>query len=160
MSGIGKGKCKCIGRKLGAVICFALVCTACSSNTKPQPRVEYYTPAFRQIAPEPVYSRLTWSQVPQPISEKARDIAPLIDPVLSFELPHSTLREALEALSQALGYRAQYPKGMEHRAISLKVVGTAEEILGKIEKQAHVKTVLNHQQRLIQVVDERTVPRL
>ncbi len=144
----------------GMVGGLLLFVAACSAPPPPTPRIEYYPVAFRQDAPEPVYSRMMWSHLPQPTPPKSETAAPLIHPVLSFEMPNATLREALEALSQSLGYRAEYSKEIQRRRVSLKLVGTVDEILGAIEKQAHVKTELDHDERKIHVVDEQTAPRL
>lgn len=145
------------------MLILVLALSGCAEKTPDYPiemAIETYQPAFRTQAPEPVYSRFTWSHLPQPVSNVPEQTAPMIHPTFSFELPDSNLREALEALSQAIGYRAMYPTELQSRRISLKMVGSVTAILGAIEKQAHVTTALDHEQRLIRVVDQRTVPRL
>src|SRR5690349_15105847 len=96
-----------------ALITIAAILTAaplgCSKNDSKGPVIEYYQPAFRQFPPEPVYSRVTWSQLPGPIKPRVRQDAPLLVPTIVFDMPKSTVGEAIEALGQAIGYSWTYP---------------------------------------------------
>jgi hypothetical protein len=134
-------------------ILTALVMLGCA---KPQAIVivQEYQPAFRQVAPEPVYSRVTWSQLPQPIRPKAKKESPLILPTLSFDLTDSNLKEAIEALAQSLGYRSIYAKQIENRPVSIKMVGSVQEILENISRQANVSANLSHSRRVVEVYEE------
>lgn len=133
---------------------------ACFSKPDPVVRMEYYPTAFRQNGPEPVYSRLTWSHLPQPVQKKADNDAPYLMPKLSFELPNSNLEETLQALAQTIGYRWSYPAELGERRVSVKRVGTVEEILSEIGRQAGVETELDHEQRLVRAFDRSLSPRL
>ncbi len=144
-------------------ICIAILVlqfAACSSSSEPVVRTEYYPTAFRQNAPEPVYSRLTWSHLPQPVQKKAANDAPYLMPKLAFELPNSNLEETLQALAQTIGYRWSYPSELGDRRVSVKRVGTVEEILSEIGRQAGVETELDHEQRLVRAFDRSMAPRL
>lgn len=125
---------------------------SCSSNEPTGPLVEYYQPAFRQFPPEPVYSRLTWSHLPQPIKPKVRENAPLLMPTMSFELPRSTLGAAIEALAQSIGYYWSYPPESASRPIAIKMTGSVDQILKEIGRQADVYAVLDHKGRMVRVV--------
>ena len=130
-------------------------------TTAPQAyEVDYYHSAYRQLPPEPVYSRVTWTHLPQPIRTKVRDEAPLFMPTISFELPRSSLEEAIEALAQTIGYTWQYPKQVGKRKIAIKMIGTVQEVLDEINRQASVHAVLDHDQRIVRVMDEATAPSL
>ena len=126
--------------------------TACSSKEPDGPIVEYYYPAYRQFAPEPVYSRLSWSHLPQPIHPKSKDNSPLLMPTLAIDLPRSTLGEAIQALAQTMGYTWTYPQDVAGRTIAIKMTGSVDEILGEIGRQARVLTVLDNESRMVRVV--------
>ncbi len=131
---------------------IVLGATGCFSSKKDGPVIEYYQPAYRQSPPEPVYSRLTWSAMPGPIKPKARENTPMLMPELAFELPRSTLGEAIEALAQTIGYTWSYPAEASGRPIAIKMSGTVEDILRELGRQASVYTVLDHEQRAVKVV--------
>lgn len=133
-------------------------CVSCASDVPPP--VEYYQPAYRQSPPEPVYSRLMWSHLPSPIQPKSAGTAPLIMPVISFELPDATLEEAIEALAQTMGYRWDYPKQAAKRPIHIRMEGTIDEVLQEIGRQANVQTMLDHEKRLVRVMEKEMLPRL
>lgn len=124
---------------------------ACSSK-KEEPIVEYYHPAYRQFPPEPVYSRLSWSHLPAPIQPKSRENAPLLMPTIVFDLPRSTLGEAVEALAQAMGYTWTYPESAKSRRIAIKMTASVDEIAKEIDRQAQVHTVLDNDSRMVRVV--------
>lgn len=130
----------------------------CSGNE--QYEVEYYRPAFRQSGPEPVYSRVMWSHLPDPIRPQAAEQAPVMMPVISFEFPDSTLEETVEALAQTMGYRWHYPQHLGKRVIQINMEGTIDEILKEIGRQAKVETMLDHELRLVRVIEKRTLPQL
>ena len=132
--------------------------SACAKED-PQP-VEYYDVAFRQLPPAPVYSRVMWSQLPHPVKPKVQNTAPLLLPVVDFEMPQTTLGEAVEALAQAMGYRWHYPSGASGRKIAIRMSGSVEEVLAEITRQAGVQGVMDHEKRIVMILDEEMVPRL
>ena len=139
---------------LAVILCSTLLSVVSCSSTKPQNvRVEYYRPAYRQIAPEPVYSRLTWSHLSSPDRPKLEGNAPLLLPIVSFELGSTTLDEAVEALAQTMGYRWSYPKDLAKRSVRLKMEGTVEEILNEIGRQAKVNAGFDHANRTIRIFE-------
>ena len=156
---------KCIPT-LATVIVLLVSSVGCAG--KPATEIETYPVAGRQVAPEPVYSRVTWSQLPQPIPPKAvtrdsrgkYDNVPLFRPVIKVELERSTLGEAIQALAQTIGYESSYPKALAGKKVRLNTVGTIEDSLKEIERQAGVKTELDHDQRVVRVIDKLTEPRL
>lgn len=136
-----------------------LLGTGCSSSATGKEtqnnlvRVEYYDVAYRQFAPEPVYSRLTWSHLPQPIRTKVRQSAPILMPSVSFELPRSNLQEAIEAVAQTIGYNWSYPKGIGGRPVAIRMTGTVEEVLEEIGRQTRIVTVLDHENRTLRILE-------
>lgn len=142
-------------RAIAAIAVLGLLsgCSASRPDPKTKITVQEYPVAYRQQPPEPVYSRLAWSHLPQPIRPKARDNAPLLMPVLSFELPKSTLGEAVQALAQTIGYRWSYPPEAARRPIAINMVASVDEILTEIDRQANVEGMLDHDRREVRVVE-------
>lgn len=132
--------------------CSLLVLSGCAPKAK-GPVIESYTPAYRQFPPEPVYSRVAWVYPPAPLKPKVRtEDVPMLEPSIVFDLPHSTVGEAIEALAQAIGYTWIYPPEAAKRPISIKMDAPVEEILREIGRQGGVYGVLDHAQRRIRVV--------
>lgn len=137
-----------------------IVFVSCSPVRAP---LELHRQTKRQFAPEPVYSRVMWAHDAQGISKPrtsynvdSPEVSPMILPVLSFELDNSNLREAVEALAQAIGYQWRFSAGIANSQISIKMVGNVEEILYEIQNQASVRTILDHKQRVISVFTQNT----
>lgn len=137
---------------------LALTLTACAAQ-QPQ-EVEYYRVAFRQHGPEPVYSRFMWSHLPRPFKPKAPETAPYYLPVVRFDLPDSTLEEAVESLAQAMGYRWHYPKSVAKRKVHIRMEGSVQDILEEISKQTKVHALFDHQQRMVRIMDKKMRPTL
>lgn len=142
----------------GAVILLAAGCAAAPEVIKP--KVENYYPAYRQAAPEPVYSRLTWSNLPQGIINPPREKGPYLSPVISFELGDSTLQEAIEAISQTIGYQWSFPPEAAKRHVRVRMKGSVGQILSEIGRQADVEAEIDHQSRMVRVIDRSTTPLL
>ena len=142
----------------GATIALSL--SGCPGKQATEIRHETYQPAFRQGPPEPVYGRVTWSHLPGPRPVREAKKAPYLSPLISIELPNSNLEEAIQALAQTIGYKASYPNEVRSRKISLKRVGTVDDLLQEISRQARVQAEINHEHRLVRVIDPTTVPQL
>lgn len=123
-------------------------------------KVDFYRVAFRQHGPEPVYSRFMWSHLPRPFKPKVPETAPYYLPVVRFDMPNSTLEQAVEALAQAMGYRWHYPSAVAKRKIDIRMEASVEEVLAEISAQAKVHGLFDHQQRLVRILDTRMVPKL
>ncbi len=145
---------------MGLLSCACLLACSSNSDSRPEPKYEYYHPVSRKFAPEPVYSRVTWSHLPEPLPSRSIEKAPYFQPVINFLLPNSNLAEAVEALSQTIGYRWMSPKGLYGRKVSIEMEGTIEEVLGEIAKQASVDAKLDHSKRLVRIIDRQVLPKL
>ena len=131
----------------------------------PNTEIVKYDVTSRQTAPEPVYSRVTWSHLPEPAPPRARpreDLknVPLFHPVVSVELHQTSLGEAVQSLAQTIGYDWSFPKELARRKVRVKTVGTVEEVLKEIDRQAGVKSELDHVRRIVRVIDKKTEPTL
>ncbi|MFN8391982.1 MAG: hypothetical protein U0136_16955 [Bdellovibrionota bacterium] len=131
--------------------------TACSSAPPPGPEVEYYRAAYRQSPPEPVYGRVTWSHLPQPIKPRSKMDAPLLMPTIAFEFPKSTLGETVQALAQAIGYTWSFPDDAAGRPIAIKMTATVDQVFAEILRQGNVYGVLDHDGRVVRIVSRSMV---
>lgn len=161
-----RGRLSCL---LGALLAFTL--SACGAhppyikNSSASPEHfdvtrEYYPVVRRRSTPEPVYGRMMWSHLPEPSPLRSKNTAPMLLPVLEFELPKSSLGESVEALAQAIGFRWDYPEALASRPVSIRMSGTVEEVLREISRQANVSAELDHDLRVVRVLDAGTRPQL
>lgn len=144
--------------RLALLVTTALLLSACTKTTS-KPRLEL-APVTRQTAPELAYATSKWVQPEQPIPGQVSNNTPLLSPEFCLELESATLKEALHALSQSIGYGVDVPASLAGRKVSLNKVGTMEQLLDALAKQASVMARINHQTRRISVTDGRTIPQL
>ena len=151
------------------IVIFSACLTLFSGCTRdrgvPRPQdvdysVEYYDYSTRKHKPQQVRSRVMWSHLPQPLPSEVETESPLIWPKMSFELPDSTLGEAIEAVCSAIGYRGHYSKRIANRPISVNKIATVDEILKELGKQARVVAELDHKNRTLRVFGPNQVPTL
>jgi hypothetical protein len=137
--------------KFVAMVVF--LCVVACSPAKPARRIEIYYPSTRQEPLEPVYNRTTWSQLPQAFPPADNEKAPYFAQVMYADFPNASLGEAVQAVAQTMGYRADYPASIAGRRISLKFSGTFDEILGAVGRQGKVSVEVDHTSKLVKVMD-------
>jgi hypothetical protein len=132
--------------------------TSCSS--KPMYKVVYYEPATRQSPPEPVYSRMMWSHLPEPIKPRTKNEAPLLMPEIFVELKNVTVDEAIEAVAQTIGYRWEQSAGSSTSRISIHMEGTVEQIFQEIRRKSNIALTLDHEKRIVKLASKFNSPQL
>lgn len=137
---------------------LVLLLVACSS--KEPVAVTYYQPAYRTSPPDTVYSRVMWSHLPHPIQPRTKANAPLMMPSVTFDMPNATFDQAIEALAQSLGYRWDYPGYLAKKKIRIRMDGSVDQVLAEINRQANTTATLDHESRMVRVVDVNSSPRL
>ena len=143
---------------VGSLLGISALLQACSSA--PVYKIVHYQPAYRQEAPQPVYSRLMWSHLPESIKPRSRADAPLMMPEVFVELKDVTADEAVEALAQTMGYRWENSGSASGTRISIHREGTVDEILGEIKAKTNLALELDHENRVIRLADKRLLPAL
>lgn len=134
-------------------LCLAGLVTgfgACSSNNTPLPPPAVkkdYRISQRQLAPEPVYNRLRWVQLPSVIPAAKRGKSPLLLQVVSFNLENGTLEEAASMLAAATHYSTYCSSLIAKKTISFKGVGTVDNLAKEIANLAHISAVVDHNNR-------------
>lgn len=142
--------------KVLGLILILLLNVACSS--KEPVAVTYYQPAYRTTPPDTVYSRVMWSHPPHPVQPRAKANAPLIMPTVNFDMPNTTFDVAIEALAQSMGYRWDYPSSIAKKKIRIRMEGSVDEVLAEINRQANTSAALDHESRMVRVVDAPRLP--
>lgn len=128
-----------------------LLLGACSLP-KDEVIVEYYKPAYRQLPPEPVYGRMTWSMAPQPIRPKARENSPFLMPNMVFTMPSAKFGDAVQTLAQSIGYGWEVDPELEGKRVAINTEGSVDEIAAVLEKQVGGSIYLDHENRIVRAV--------
>lgn len=136
------------------VLLFCYGCSHTSSYDSVARRKEYYKGVSRTTPQIPVYSRVTWSHLPEPLTASGGNKTPLMMKEFSFVLPNSDLGESLEAVSQTMGFRVKCPSELKNRRVSINRKDTIVGVLREIGEQCQVRMVVDVDQRLISVFPE------
>ncbi len=145
---------------LVSVACAGLFSLSSCGSSKQLYKIEYYKPSYRQSAPDPVYSRLMWSHLPEPVKPRTKSDAPLILPELFVELKDVNVDEAIEAVAQTMGYGWENSGAGSSGRISIHMEGTVEEIVSEIGRKSNLSFDLDHEKKLIKLANKRTEPKL
>ncbi|NLF25450.1 MAG: hypothetical protein GX589_07305 [Deltaproteobacteria bacterium] len=102
--------------------------------------------ATRQLPPEPVYGALRWVRPPQVLPEREipTSSAPLLMPVIQFEVKDKPLSEVALILAATAGYRSYCAGSIASQKLTLVSLGTLEELGREIEEQAEIEVLINH----------------
>lgn len=145
---------------LGAL--FIVVCSGCASNSrewKPIPTQITYEVAHRQLPPEPVYNRLRWVRPPEvlPARLPKSGEAPLIKPVIEFQVRNTPLEEVAQVLAASARYGSYCASSVATQRLTLQRLGTIDEIARAIEQEAKVAVVVDHERRMVRILRSRYV---
>lgn len=134
--------------KLSAVAILASgALLGCEKPVAPPPEPTYRV-AMRQLPPKPTYHRLRWVQLPETMpynADQLGDEVPAISPIISIDLNDSTLEEAARVLAATGRYSSYCAGAIAKQKISIKAVGTLDEIAAEIAKRAHIDTSIDHE---------------
>lgn len=110
-----------------------------------------YTVAFRQLPPEPVYNRLRWVHLPEPLPprELSASASPNLEPVFSVQLRNVTLEEAAKALAQAAHYDSFCLSSIAKQRVTLNSLGTLPELAEQLGEKAGVHVTIDPWSRQI-----------
>lgn len=136
----------------------------CHSTPKPLPE-KSFSVAYKKFAPEAVYNRIRYAHLPEVIpnggsysaKHNSETEAPMLMPVASLELKDATLEEASKALAQFSDYRSYCSSLIADRKISLVRVGTLDELAQAISDLAHIKVVVDHNNRSISFLGSKVL---
>lgn len=138
----------------------SLGCSGVQPKKDELPKV--YNVATRPYPPQPVYNRLRW--VRPPSMKPDRDIegneTPLILPIMQFEVKDEPLKEVVHVFAAMAQYRAYCSSAVGDRVVSIRMIGTMDEIANKIESEAGVEVVIDHENQEVRfLVGNHVAPR-
>lgn len=118
----------------------------CSTRRDPYSERKLFGISVRRHAPQPVYKRTRLVHLPAPIPENiaSNSSAPLILPVIHFEIVDASLEDAAKILGQSARYSIYCASTVADKRITLTALGTVDELADQIGKIAKVETIVDH----------------
>jgi hypothetical protein len=150
-----------------------LVLTGCAGPKEYEPyttsRRTLFMPSVRTVGPEPVYSRTRWVRPPEVLPQ--RDLPGSADPGLvdspslrttfQLSLSNTSLEETARVLAATARYSSYTAPSIAEQKISIKNIGTIDELARIIESKAQVRVVVDHENKEVRfLAAEAQSPRL
>ena len=130
-----------------AISLMALL-AGCSSNEPPPPAPPpVYRVATSQLPPEPVYSRVSWAALPEPIPGALKARGARMSQKFDLSLSSATLGNAADKLGRLFGYRAYCAGTISDRRVTLKERGDLDELAEALAQEASIRVVVDHENR-------------
>jgi len=149
-----------------AAVVFALSFVGgvgCSSSPPPvkqrSVRHDWFYPT-RQNAPEELYSRVREVRPPEPVPEPPRGIngAPRLMPVMQFNVNQKSLVEVAQLLAESYRYGYYCSPIVADRQISLRAIGTLDELAAQVAELGQVKVTVDHENRELRILSGALAP--
>jgi|GEM_PF-1666103 len=147
-------------RHWSAVVVLALSFSGgvgCSSSPPPvkqrSVRHDWFYPT-RQHAPEEIYSRVRQVRPPEPVPEPPRGInrAPRFMPVMQFNVDKKSLVEVAQLLADSYRYGYYCSPIVADRQISLRAIGTLDELAAQVAELGQVRVTVDHENRELRIL--------
>lgn len=135
----------------------------CSSSSKPSKqrkvRHDWLYPT-RQHAPEPVYSQSMEVRPPEPIPEPPRDShrAHRLMPVMQVNISNQSIGQAAQILADSYQYGNYCSPIVADRLISLRAIGTLDELAAQFAEIGQIKVTVDHENRELRVLSGSLAP--
>lgn len=147
-------------RRFGIIIAALTILSGCAMEPKMDPDKEKLPKVFkiqtRQIAPPPTYNRLTWANLDSmPSRDLPSTAAPLLTPVIQFEVRNTKLEDAAKMLAATSQYSSYCASTIATQKITLNRLGTIDELGEAIGKQAGIKVVVDHEGRSVRFLAQQ-----
>lgn len=138
-------------------------CSANPQNVELAPTSKAFRVTNRQLAPEPVYNRTRWVQLPDVLPVSGRESSrpaksrealskPMVFPVINFELQDGTLKEAAQMLAASSQYQAFCDPSFAEQKLSLSMLGTIHELANKISETSGIDILIDHTNKEVRFV--------
>lgn len=142
---------------LSVSIAATALLSGCSSTpeagTAVDDRQRTFGVAIRQLPPEPPYHRLRFVHLPEmlpnPLPPQAQSE---LRTVMEFEVRNMTVQEAAQVLAASSRYSSYAASTVADTRVSLRMLGTLDEIAERIAEQAGAKAYVDHVGRSIRFV--------
>jgi hypothetical protein len=114
-----------------------------------------FMPSVRTVGPEPVYARTRWVRPPDnlPRRETASNAdsqvreTPSLRTVFELSLHETSLEETARILAATARYSSYTSPSIASEKISIKNLGTIDELARIIESKAQVQVVIDHENK-------------
>ena len=151
-------------RKILTALTITALLGACGDvkSYKPEPERKHFFHSVRQLPPEPVYNRLRWVYLPDPLPENpgATSAAPIVPTVL-LEIRNGTVESAARELGSAAGYRTAINPEIGSKPFSGSLSGTVDEAAGTLARNSGIEVQVDHGRKELRFLPATAVaPRL
>jgi hypothetical protein len=128
-----------------------------------------FMPSVRTVGPEPVYARTRWVRAPQVLPQRDMpgklapevESAPSLRTTFQLVVKDATLEETGRILGAMARYSSYTAPTIAAEKISIKNIGTIDELARIIESQARVQVVVDHENKEVRLLAaEGQQPRL
>lgn len=138
-------------------ICQLTGCGPTLPTYQPQKARRYLTYAVRQLPPEPVYNRLRYVHLPEPLParDKLANENSLMLPVFEFQVENVTLDEAALILASAVRYDSYAAPSIAEREVTLTSLGTVEELAQQLAKDTDSYVFVDHKNKQIRFLAQQ-----
>lgn len=148
--------------KIAIVAALSLAVTGCTPKKyRPEEKVikRVNRVSHRQLHPQQTYNRLRWVHLPEVVPVKNVESSlpaerPMILPIITLEVENTPLKEVVLILGATTRYSTYCSSKVEAKVVTLKEVGTIEELARAIEKSAKVKVMVDHKLQSIRVLGD------
>ena len=125
---------------------------------QPIPKKKIAFPADRQAPAQPIYNRLRFVNLPEPMPGAiASNDRPLMLPVVQLSVKDQSLEEVGTLLAQSARYSVYCASSLAHQKLSLEGLGTIDELAEQVAKKASVKIVVDHSSREVRITTKAPV---
>ncbi len=143
-----------IVQKIIHVSIFTISILSLLSGCTPRYTGPEYLTSPRQIAPQPVYNRVTIARPPEVLPSRSITFknAPKVSPMLHLEVNDVSLENAARELGSLAHYRTYTAAAVADKNISIDGLGTIDELADMISKEADVYVSVDHGNHEIRVL--------
>ena len=138
---------------LGLLV-FTIGCSEAAKVPPPKPPI-IYSVATQQYAQEPVYSRIRYVYLPEPIPSSSAPLGPEIPHQFNFKVKSVPLSKAAKILASLSSYDSYCSGSIADRRLTLQKTGTVDELAEAIAQQAQIRVVVDHQNREVRFFNEQ-----
>ena len=114
-----------------------------------------FMPSVRTVGPEPVYARTRWVRPPEVLpqrdsagrAERELGETPSLRTVFELSVQNASLEETARILAATARYSSYTAPSIASEKISIKNLGTIDELARTIESKAQVQVVVDHENK-------------
>lgn len=114
-----------------------------------------FMPSVRTVGAEPVYSRTRWVRPPELLPQRdipgSTDVAlrntPILRTIFELSVKNATLEETARILAATARYSSYTAPSIAAEKISVKNLGTIDELGRIIESKAQVQVIIDHENK-------------